>query len=82
MIKAHMKKQCLLCEILTQRPLVETCSGVCGEPFACEGLFKAAQQGSAASRGSAVDAAGNETGVSGEMRVGIKNYRIEWDNPI
>ena len=73
MIKAHMKKQCLLCEILTQRPLVETCSGVCGEPFACEGLFKTAQQGSAAS---------NEPEASGELRVGIKNYRVEWDDLI
>lgn len=76
-----MKKQCLMCEIMTGRSLVANCSG-CVEPYACAGLFEAARQGSAASRGSAVDAASNEPEARSEMREGIKNFRIEWDEPI
>ena len=71
-MNAQMKKQCLMCEIMTGRSLVANCSG-CVDPYACEGLFEAARQGSAAS---------NEPGVSSETREGIKNHRLEWDDPI
>ena len=71
-MNAQIKKQCLMCEIMTGRSLVANCSG-CVEPYACEGLFEAARQGSAAS---------NETEARSETREGIKNHRLESDDPI
>ena len=74
-----MNKQCLLCEILLNRPFTESCASACAESNVF-GLFRSERRDS--SIGGAVDAGCGETATQHQTQHGIKNYRVEWDDPI
>ena len=75
-----MTKQCLLCEIMLNQPFTESCASVCFESDAF-GLFRGEQRDSACI-GGAVDTGCDDTSANHPAREGIRNDRVEWDDPI